>query len=203
MISDLILPVAVTPFDERLPNLAELSEPQVNRTTLSGELTFRSPSQAVAKYFTGPLSGYACYELVPWRELPLHSVRRLTVKIDLPPLDRELKWLSSLLRDLKLLEHLDIRSECRLARWLRHKMARGTTSFHFRTLITRWGEHGPGAYDKGEAETDTDSSSDVGIRTMVRGEDEDTDGMDVGELVGSANSESGSNEDATDIANQG
>jgi hypothetical protein len=49
MISGLILPVAVTPFGERLPNLAELPELQVNMTTLSGELTFRSPSQAVTK----------------------------------------------------------------------------------------------------------------------------------------------------------
>jgi hypothetical protein len=107
------------------------------------------------------------------------------VKMDLPPFDRELKWLSSLLRDLKFLEHLAIGGECRRAlRWMRLGVARGTTSLRFRTLTIRWGEHerhqalrlkrfvdpaglnialicipDPAAHDEGEAETDTDSSS--------------------------------------------
>ena len=126
----------VTTFDEHLPNLAELPQLQIKLDTSSGEVIFRGPSQATLKYITGPLSSYNLREGVFWRELPLHSVRRLTVNMVFPPSDRELEWLIGLLRDLKFLEDLELTGECDHAfSRFRYYIARGDISLRVQTLI--------------------------------------------------------------------
>jgi len=101
----------VTTFDENLPNLAELPELQIKLDMSSGEAIFRGP-RATLKYLTGPLSSYDIHERIFWRELPLHSVRKLTVNIVHPPSDQELEWFIGLLRDLRFLEDLELDGEC-------------------------------------------------------------------------------------------
>jgi hypothetical protein len=176
----------VTPFGKHLPNLAELPELQVNMGMSSGEVTFRSPSQAALKYLTGPLSDYDTHEHTLWRELPLHSVRRLTVNMISSPFSQELEWFIELLGDLEFLEHLDIGGECgRALRWLRHEIAREAISPRLKTLTVRSGESerhqalvlkhlvnatgldmtlicipDPRVHEEGRVEADTDSSSD-------------------------------------------
>ena len=175
----------VTAFDERLPNFAKLPELQVDMS--SGEITFQSPSQASLRYLTRPLANYDSHERIFWKELPLHSVRRLTVNLALPPTRQELEWFIGLLRDLRFLEHLEFGGECGCAiQFLRYEVARKAISLRIQTLTVRCGEYArrralwlkkclfdtaglnvtlicipdPGVHEEGEAEMDTDSFSD-------------------------------------------
>jgi len=128
----------VATFGKLFPNLAELPELQVNVGMSSGEFTFRSHSQAALKYVTGPLSEYNSYKSLLWRELLLHSVRRLTVNVVLPPTGQEFEWLIGLLRDLKFLEHLELGGKCGLAlRRLRRAMAQEAISLRIQTIGMR------------------------------------------------------------------
>ena len=130
----------VTKFDEHLPNLVELPELQIELDMLFSEATFRGPSQAILKYLIGPLSSYDLHERIFWRELPLHSVRRLTVNMVFPPSDQALEWLVGLLRDLKFLEGLELGGECdRALSRLRYCMSRGDISLRIQTLIVHRG----------------------------------------------------------------
>ena len=139
----------VTTFDEHLPNLAELPELHVKLGMSSGEVTFRSPSHATLEYLTGRLSSFDPHERILWRELPLHSVRRLTASMVFTPSDQELEWLIELLRHLKFLEVLELGGECgRALSRLRYYMAREATSFHIQTLTVR---RGGGEYARRQA----------------------------------------------------
>ena len=133
----------VTTCSERLPNLADLSELQVHTGMPSGsEATFRSPSQATLKYLIGSLSDYDSHERKLWRELPLRSIRRLTVNAALPPTGRELEWLIGLLRDLEFLEYLELGGKCgRVLRRLRHEMAQEAVSLHIDAVTVCGGEY--------------------------------------------------------------
>jgi len=133
----------VMTFDEHLPNFVELPELQVRLGTSSGEVTFQSASQATLEYLTGQLSSFDRHERILWRELPLHSVRKLTANMAFAPSDQELEWLIGLLRHLKSLKELELcgKSNAVLG-WLRHYMAREATSFHIQTLTVRYGGEG-------------------------------------------------------------
>jgi hypothetical protein len=129
-----------TTIGEHFPNLAELPELEVNTIKSPGEVTFRSPSQAVLKYLTGPLLDCGSQEIILWRELPLHTVRRLTVNLGPLPTSQELDWLVELLRNLRFLEHLEFEGRCdRVLWWLHHRMAWETTSLRIQTLTIRRG----------------------------------------------------------------
>ena len=182
--SCLVSPVIT--LSKHLPNFAELPELQVNTAKSPGEVTFRRPSQAVLKYLTGPLADYNSHELMLWRELPLHSVRRLIVDLVPLPTSQELEWLGGLLHDLKFLEHLEFGGGCgRALRWLRHETARGVISLRIRTLTIRHGGNtrrqavklkrlfdaaglkitliyipDPGIHEERDVDMDTDGSSD-------------------------------------------
>ena len=99
-------------FGERLPTLGELPEARVKLGTSIGEVTFRSASQATLEYFIRPFANYIHYERRAWRDLPLHSVRRLIVDAVSSPSHRQIEWLVELWEDLKFLEDLEFRGEC-------------------------------------------------------------------------------------------
>ena len=107
----------------------------------SGEVTFQSPSQARLKYDTVPFSSYDQHERLLWEDLPLHSVRRLTVNMMFPPSDQELERFMELLRDPKSLEDFEFWGECghALSR-LGHYVAREGISLRIQTLTVRRGE---------------------------------------------------------------
>ena len=130
----------VTTFDRHLPNLAALPELQVKFGMSSGEATFRSPSQATLKYFAGPFSSYGGQERIHWRELPLHTVQKLTVNMVFPPSVQELEWFIELLRDLKFLEGLELEGECdRALSRFRHYVSHEAISLRIQTLTVRRG----------------------------------------------------------------
>ena len=132
----------LTAFAEHLPNLAQLPELQVNIGMPSDEVTFRSPSRATLKYLAGPLSDYESHESRIWRQLPLHTVRRLTVNTAHQLIGPEFNWLSGLLRDLEFLEHLELGGECGEGlRWLCEEMTQDRMHLRIRSLTVRCGEH--------------------------------------------------------------
>ncbi|KAF9782902.1 hypothetical protein BJ322DRAFT_1073218 [Thelephora terrestris] len=131
-----------TTFREHLPNLAQLPELQVNIGMSSDEVTFRSPSGATLKYLAGPLSDYESHESRIWRQLPLRTVRRLTVNMGHQLIGSEFDWLSRLLQDLEFLEHLELGGECGEGlRWLCGEMTQDRMHSGVETLTVRCGEH--------------------------------------------------------------
>ena len=172
-------------FYDRLPNFAELPELQVKMGNSSPELTLRSTSQATLKYLPGKWD-YDRLGREVWGGLPLDSVQRMTVDMVHRPSDRKFQWFIVLLRDLMWLEHLELDGECEDAiQWLCREMKEGTRSLPIQTLTVRCGKHvrrqalrlkrladaagltttlvrvpDPGAYKKGEVETDPEGSCD-------------------------------------------
>jgi len=117
-ISSRTLPIfPITPFDKHLPNFTELPEMEVCVREESSQITFRASSQAALEYsaFTQPL-GEAPYrnDRYTWGNLPLRSVRELIVIMDRSKMGVADVWLVDLLRDLRSLEHLELRGYCGL-----------------------------------------------------------------------------------------
>ena len=130
----------VISFGEHLPNFVELPELKVDIG--SGEATFRNSSGATLKYQTELLLDYNSVERNLWGDLPLRSVRRLTINMAHQPIFQDCMWFIELLRDLTGLEHLELGGECGGAiRWLCGEISEETTSIRIQTLIVRYGEH--------------------------------------------------------------
>ena len=176
----------VISFDEHLPNLAELPELKVDMG--SGEATFRNPSRATLKYRTELLLNYNFIEKNLWGDLPLRSVRKLTINMPRQPIFQEIAfgcmWFIELLQDLTGLEHLELGGGCGGAiLWLCHEISQETAPARIQTLMVRYGEHerpqalrlkqladaagltttlicvpDPGARGENEVETDTGGS---------------------------------------------
>ena len=128
-------------FSENLPNFAELPEMEVGMCREQNRVAFRSPSQATLDYYTKPLSlgqgHYANYRK-PWGGLPVDSIRRLVV--DMEMMDGDDAWVVGLLRDLKSLEHLEFRSRCGCTpRYLRRMMMEGNSFPEMKTLAVYFG----------------------------------------------------------------
>jgi hypothetical protein len=135
----------VTPFGERLPNLAELPEMEVCMRGEVCRIGFRSPSQAVLEYraIARPL-GETTYrrDRRRWCGLPLHSVRRLTATLDKEAKGVEDVWLIRLLRDLSSLEHLELEGCCGgTLRRLRQLMMGKDIRLGMQTLTVRSGAY--------------------------------------------------------------
>ena len=158
--SEPILPI--TSFGEQLPNYAELSELQIDTTVHSGKVIFRSPSQAVFTYITGPLRGYD-EESILWGSLPVSSVRRVTAVLVDPVLGDEDKWLVDMLENINFLELLELGGDCgRVIRRLRRRLVRGVMRIDIRTLKVRGGR-----YAKSEALKLEDVKDDIGLQNMT------------------------------------
>ena len=128
-------------FCDHLPNFAELPELQVHKGNSTPELTFRSTSKATLKYLPGISLDYDRIERKIWGGLPLDSVRRMTMNMVLRPSSREFLWCTRLLRDLKYLDHLELRGECGdMILWLCREITKGTRSLPIQTLTVRCGE---------------------------------------------------------------
>ena len=134
-----VLPDA--PFSEHLPNYVNLPELQIETKIGSGEITFRSASQAVLTYRTGRLEVYE-RELQLWGGLPISSIRKVTaIQLDLIN-DREDIWLAGLLGELEFLELLELGGDCgHVLRHLRHRMLGGVISSGINALVIRGGEY--------------------------------------------------------------
>jgi hypothetical protein len=155
-----ILPVGS--FGERLPNYIELPELQINTTTLSGEVVFRSLSGAVFTYKTGPLDGYERDREI-WGNLPVSSVRKATVVLGYPELGDEVVWVVDMLMDLCFLEVLELGGDCgRALQLLRHRLVRGVMQTSIRTLAVRGGE-----YAKIQALKLESAKDDIGLQGMT------------------------------------
>jgi len=64
------------------------------------------------------------------------------VNAALPPTGRELEWLIGLLRDLELLEYLELGGKCgHLLRRLRYEMTQEAVSLHIKTVTVRGEEY--------------------------------------------------------------
>lgn len=130
-------------FDERFPNFTRLPEMQVDME--SCEVIFRSSSPATLKYRTGVLVNYKTLEKRVWKDLPLRSVRRLTVNniSRSGPRKFEDTWLAGLLEDLyslEALECLELEGECdEVILWLRDGMTQ-KIRYQIQTLTIRSGE---------------------------------------------------------------
>jgi hypothetical protein len=158
--SEPILPVSS--FGEQLPNYVELPELQINTTTLSGEVVFRSASGAVFAYKTGPLDSYERDRAI-WGNLPVSSVRKATVVLGDPGLSDEDVWLVNMLMDLCFLEVLEFGGDCgRALRLLRHTLVRGVMQTSIRTLTVRGGE-----YAKVQALKLESAKDDIGLQGMT------------------------------------
>ena len=133
-----------TPFRKHLPNLAKLPEMEVHIHE-DDRIRFRSPSQATleCRSVGGPLGQMAYrYDRQLWGGLPLHSVRRLTVTLGKQECGFETTWLVCLLRDLGLLEHLELEGHCGYAlRCLRRAMMRREILLGTKTLTVRSGAY--------------------------------------------------------------
>jgi hypothetical protein len=134
-----VLPGAL--FNERLPGYAKLPGLQIKTKKGSGEIIFRSASQAVLAYDTGPLEDHL-REIRLWGGLPISSVRRVTaVQSDLRH-GKEDIWLAGLIGELEFLELLELRGDCgHVLRRLRVWMARGEVSVGIKALVVRGGEY--------------------------------------------------------------
>ena len=156
---------SVRSFDERLPNFAELAEQDVDMGP--GEATFRNPSRATLKYRTELLSDYNSIGRNFWGDLPLRSVRRLTMNMARQPIVQELerRRLIELLRDLTGLEHLELGGECGGAiLWFCREISEETASIHIRSLIVRRG----GEHERNQAFSLKDLSDAAGLTpTMI------------------------------------
>jgi len=133
-----VLPVA--PFGKQLPNYVDLPELQIDMAGgFSGTAVFRSSSNAVLTYHTGPLENYRRDRLL-WGGLLLSSVRRVTAVLEDPELE-EAAWLSDMLGDLDFLELLDLGGDCSwVLQRLRRRLKRGATRIDIKKLIVRGGE---------------------------------------------------------------
>lgn len=132
-----------TPLGKHLPNFTELPEMEVCIREESSRITFRASSQAVLEYSapTKPL-GEALYrnDRYFWGDLPLHSVRKLIVIMDRSEADVADVWLTGLLRDLRSLEHLELRGCCGLfIQYLRQIVIQGGHFRGIKTLAVRSG----------------------------------------------------------------
>ena len=130
-----ILPVF---FSETLPNFTQLPEMVVRICYRYGNVSFRSPSQARLEYHSEPRAlGNALYrdDRQQWGSLPLDSVRKLVVDLDVRTHDLENVWVVSLVRDLRSLEHLEFRGCCGyMLRYLRRMIMGGVTFPSIKTL---------------------------------------------------------------------
>ena len=134
-----ILPIKF--FDEHLPNYVELPELQIYMTAVSGTVVFRSPSEAVFTYRTGPLQDYNLEGRL-WGDLPLSSVRRVTAVLADPAYGGEDRWLVDLLAELEFLEYLELGGDCGQAlRRFRHRMVRGVMWVDIKTLVVCGGKY--------------------------------------------------------------
>ena len=134
-----ILPVAF--FSEHLPNYFELPEVRIDTTASSGKIVFRSPSQAVITFHTGVLMAYK-RERQFWGDLPVSSVRRVTVVLVDPEFGVEDRWLVGMFRELIYLDLLELGGDCGwVLRCLRRRVARGAVWLGIRTLVVRGGEY--------------------------------------------------------------
>ena len=133
----------ITSLDKHLPNFTELPEMEVCVREESSRITFRSSSQAALEYsaFTQPL-GEAPYrnDRYSWGNLPLRSVRELIVIMDRSKMGVADVWLVDLLRDLRSLEHLELRGYCGLfIRYLRQIVIQEGHFHGIKTLTVRSG----------------------------------------------------------------
>jgi hypothetical protein len=132
------------------------------RPTFSGEAVFRSPSGAVFTYKSGPLSGYK-WDREFWGNLPVSSVRRVTVVLINPSLSDEDEWLVDMLGDPDFLEVLELGGDCgRVLQRLRHRLVQGVMRTDIKTLIVRGGE-----YAKSQALELESVKDDVGLEDMT------------------------------------
>jgi hypothetical protein len=142
---ELPTPFPATSFGEHLPTLAELPEMEVYIPGGVGRVRFRSPSQAVLDYRAiGEPSGRAAYSYDRWfwGGLPLHSVRRLVVKLGKRDDWVDVVWLVCLLRDLRSLEHLEFEGRGgRVLRRLRRLLMRRDIHLRIKTLTVRSAVH--------------------------------------------------------------
>ena len=131
-----------TSFRERLPNYLELQELRIETNRGSGEIVFRSASQASLTYYTEQLADCE-RELLLWGGLPIRSIRRVTaIQLDLRSGEEDV-WLVDLLGKLEFLEVLELGGDCgHVLRRLRHRMVRGVISIRINTLIIRGGGYG-------------------------------------------------------------
>jgi len=135
-----ILPV--TFFGERLPNYVELPELRIDTTMSSIEAVFRGPSQAVLTYKTGSLRDYG-QERRLWGDLPVSSVRRVTVVLADPRFGDEDMWLVDMLEEPDFLDLLELEGDCGwVLRRLRHRFLRNIMwRCDIKKLMVRGGEY--------------------------------------------------------------
>lgn len=128
-----------TSFSEHLPNYVELQELRIETNKGSGEIVFRSASQACLTYYTEQLADHE-RELLLWGDLPIRSIRRVTaIQLDLRNGGEDV-WLVGLLGKLESLEVLELGGDCgHVLRRLRHRMVSGVISIKINTLIVRGG----------------------------------------------------------------
>ena len=153
---------SITSFSERLPNYVELPELRIDTTMFSGEVVFRSPSQAVFTYKTGALRNYE-WERRLWGNLLFYSVRRVTAVLVNPAPGNEDVWLVDMLGDLNFLELLELGGDCgRVLQRLRHRLVRGVMQIDIKVLIVHGGEYAESQALKLESAKD-----DLGLENMT------------------------------------
>ena len=103
--------IPTTLFGENIPNFAQLPEMEVFVNNRQIKVSFRSHSQAKLDYYIEPRPlGRGCcgYYRTRWGGLPVDSIRKLVVYMR----TTDDGWIVGMLRDLRLLEHLEFRSHC-------------------------------------------------------------------------------------------
>ena len=128
-------------FSQHLPNYVNLPELRVEAKNGSGELTFKSASQAVLIYHTGLLDDLG-WEVQLWGHLPISSIRRVTMIQSSLIYEEEEGWFGGLLGELEFLELLELRGDCGHALMrLRHEMVRGIVRIDIDALVVHGGEY--------------------------------------------------------------
>lgn len=142
-------PFSVLPngsFDQNLPKYAELPEMRVYACIPHGRVRFLTSSEASLEYHTpGRSLGEKPYphDRNLWGDIPLDSVRKLIVAIDIWSDGSENAWLVRLMQDLRSLDHLEIWGSCADAlRHLGQQIISGVLDLRIKTLTVRSGESG-------------------------------------------------------------
>jgi len=151
-------------FGEHLPNFTELLDTEVYTCNKYGRVTFRG-RQASFEHFAHGYSLVTPYrhDRKLWGDLPLHSIRRLIIKIAGLGENEADRWLVGLLRDLGSLEHLGFEGYCgRALRRLRQVMKRRGPLPRIKTVTVR-----SGADEIRQAQRLKDVSDGLGMGTNV------------------------------------